>query len=400
MAMLALGCNSLTGFSSLDKADCVGGACGQGGAGGTGTGTGPGSGGAFPFGSIFTLNAGRHGTCLTLESNIGYCWGKHTGNAAAPFSTTPQPIDGPKMPLVGQGFDHHCGLGEDGSFYCWGGNDRGQLGDGTRVTRMTPQKVEGLPEIERYSLAGDHTCVVTPFGTEDPRVFCWGGNAYGELGVGDQIDRDTPVELMGLGDVIRVSCGDGYTCAVRGSDGALICWGRNEHGQLGLDPVTDPVVLTPTVIPGMPALERVYTSVDHTCGRTDGVKELTCWGRNDHGQLGDGTTTSRHTPQIVPEISNLNVAYLGTRHTCAADGILDVLCWGANDHGQLGATPSDTPVVVPQLLASNVSVIACKAAEHTCWGFGQELLCAGLNDSGQLGTGDYEPSDTPVMVSF
>ena len=185
------------------------------------------------------------------------------------------------------------------------------------------------------------------------------------------------------------------------SDGTLLCWGRNDTGQCGLDPQMVASVSTPTEIVGFPALERVYPAQHHTCGRTDGVKEMVCWGANDFGQLGDGTTTSRHTPQIVQGISNLSIGYPAARHTCAIDGNLDVFCWGANDHGQLGTMPSPTPVTLPSLVVTTADGIAAKASEHTCWALGLDLFCAGLNDSGQLGNGTYETPDAPpTQVTF
>jgi alpha-tubulin suppressor-like RCC1 family protein len=400
----ALGCNQITGLSSLEKADCVGAACtaGSGGAsaGGSG-GTGGGSGGAMGY-ELVETGVGRHSSCVTMAPDgLVHCWGHHPGDGMASSSNVPVPLDGPALTDIVHGFDHTCGIGAAGEVYCWGNNDFGQLGDGTRRARVKPTLVGGsLPPIARLSTAGFHTCALS---SDDPPLsFCWGWNTWGQLGTGDNLDRDVPTPITIADGVIHQGVGVGYTCAVLAT-GALYCWGLNSDGQLGRNPTMFPTVNTPTVVMGAPLLERIYPSDRHTCGRTLGAKKLTCWGNNDSGQLGDGTTTSRFAAQEVPEISKVAVAYPGMRHTCVLEDTGNteqpLWCWGANEYGQL-SLPVSEAVVAPTQLNTTTTHMAGKASEHICYGTAEAFGCVGLNDSGQLGNGTVESTFTWTPLSF
>ncbi len=154
----------------------------------------------------------------------------------------------------------------------------------------------------------------------------------------------------------------------------IMCWGRNDEGQLGLDPATTPTATTPQLVPGLPEVERDYGGVLTTCVRTTNTRELYCWGNNDYGQLGNGTTTSSLTPVHVPEIERLGVLFPGVRHTCAydtsaEDETIKVFCWAANDHGQVGLPKDTVQYESPQLLAEGLadSGVGAKLSEHTCY---------------------------------
>jgi len=407
------GCNALSGFSSLEKVDgCVGACGGSGGSnsGGAATGAtgGQAGGGSSPGGSgagagppvgFGSIAMSRHASCVTsLDGMRTWCWGEHTGNIDAPTSPTPVLVPVPSS-VVTLGSSHACARDEERNLRCWGNNDYGQLGDGTRVSRVSPVDVD-VPEARRASSGSNHNCSMTD--DTPPRLFCWGRNTFGQIGTGDTDDRLEPFEILGLGDIIRVAAGTDYSCAVEAT-GELYCWGLNDRGQLGLDPATDPVVLTPTLIPGMPGLERVYPGNKHTCLRTQGNRLPYCWGANDFGQLGDGTTTSRFTPVLIDNIGSVGVLYTGNRHTCVHNGSSEVFCFGANEYGQLGTLKSPTPQTTPALVGSDVALFGGKLSEHTCRvdvDMESVLLCSGLNDSGQLGNGSYDATDVLTPVSF
>lgn len=382
-ALGALGCNSITGLSSLDKVDCDGPGCVPGG----------------PY-ELVEVGLGRHSTCVTqAPDGVVRCWGLHPGNGIA--STVPVLVDGPPLTDIVHGLDHICGLGPAGEVYCWGGNDFGQLGDGTNIARTKPTLIENIPPMQRLSTAGFHTCSLT---TDDPpSSFCWGWNGYGQLGTGDTIDRHVPTPITVAPGVIHQGAGVAYTCAVIDS-GALYCWGLNSDGQLGLDPTMEPMVTSPKLIAGALMLERVYPSDRHTCGRTLGAKKLTCWGNNDFGQLGDGTTQPRYTADMeISEIAKVSVTYPGLRHTCVLEDRdsteLPLWCWGANEYGQL-SLPASAPITTPTKLNDATSFMAGKASEHICYGTAEALGCVGLNDGGQLGDGTMESRDTWAPLSF
>ena len=130
-------------------------------------------------------------------------------------------------------------------------------------------------------------------------VWCWGGNGRGQLGDGTTTDRTLPTRVAGLSDVVSLSVGTDHACAAGGS-GVLRCWGANTSGQLGDSTTIDHP--SPTVVSGLTNVTSVTAGAGSTCAigdRGTAKQQVFCWGRNDWGQVGDGTTTERHEPALV-----------------------------------------------------------------------------------------------------
>ncbi|GIX35138.1 MAG: chromosome condensation regulator RCC1 [Lysobacteraceae bacterium] len=279
------------------------------------------------------------------------------------------------------GHHHTCALEESGTVRCWGDNFYGQLGDGTRQRHAEPRAVPGLGQgAIALDTHGAHACALT----RDGEARCWGRNHQGQLGDGSTSDRALPVTVQGLpSGPTRIATGGAHSCAVDGA-GALYCWGRNDSGQLGDGTMSRRT--TAVAVSGLGGPVRDLALGDeHSCARTD--SGVYCWGWNGYGQLGDGSTTSSATPVSVQGLANVVSIHAGAGFSCAIDASGNVYCWGQG-HPPRPTLVSGLPSAVAQLDGGN---------HHTCViAQGGTLRCWGLNLHGQIGDGTTQRAYTPT----
>lgn len=270
-------------------------------------------------------------------------------------------------------------------------SDAGDAGDGGDVTA-----IHIVPNETLLSAGALHTCAGL-FG----RVYCWGDNAFGQLGDGTVLDRSAPVRLSTIGDAVDLQLGEEHSCALT-RIGAVVCWGHNNEGQLGDGTTNDRT--RPTTVTGLEqGAQSLWVGPFHACARAaDG--RIVCWGRNDHGQLGDGTTTMRAAPVAMNNTTNVDSLLLGADMTCALMNNRTVTCRGYNDVGQLGTgVVADSDQLIPTTVTGIADVRYARAGHHhVCAVLNSgETRCWGDNRRSQLGNDSTIANEPgPVGVSM
>lgn len=254
----------------------------------------------FETGGAMVVAPGGFHTC-SLNTAFGVqCWGWNgngqLGDGSGVDHHTPAAVTGlaGDATAITAGNLHACALASGGGLACWGRNGSGQLGDGTISDRFLPTAVVGFAAGASGVEAGAyHTCAITSAGG----VQCWGANDRGQLGDGTRVDRLVPTPVPGLAaPVLALAAGFGHTCALS-SAGGVYCWGDNGFGQLGDGTWTDR--LTPVGVHGLDAgVVSITAGSFFTCALLAGER-IRCWGSNFRGQLGDGTMQDRPTPVDV-----------------------------------------------------------------------------------------------------
>jgi alpha-tubulin suppressor-like RCC1 family protein len=333
------------------------------------------------------------------------------------------------------GGGHTCGLTAQGTAFCWGVNDYGQLGDGTTADRTRPAAVAGGLRFAELTAGGSRTCGRTVAG----EAFCWGLNAgqpwnkpvaiarglrFVELSTGGaytcgrtaagqaycrsdnvvrrtasgiKVGETTPVAVAGGLRFVQLSAGGAHVCG-RTAAGRAYCWGANYNGQLGDGTKTDKA--TPVAVAGGLRFVALALGSLETCGRTADGRAF-CWGANSYGQLGDSTRVDRTTP--TPVVGGLRFVELsvGNIHTCGrtADGL--GFCWGGTANGERGdGTFTNVVRTTPAPVAGGLRFVELRAGgDHTC-GRTKEgaAFCWGWNGHGGLGDGGTIASLGPVQV--
>jgi alpha-tubulin suppressor-like RCC1 family protein/Tol biopolymer transport system component len=355
-------------------------------------------------GEVLAIVAGTYHTCALVSTGGGTvkCWGRNFGGTLGNggFADADEPVavtglTGVTQVVAGDG--HTCAL-IGGVVQCWGSRDYGQVGDATDTDRPTPTPVLNLGANDVIKLASGRwfTCALKP-GSE---IRCWGDNFHGQLGDGSSTIRPTAVLGPTIANVASLYAAQEHICARR-HDGTLQCWGRNLEGQLGDGGVSSR--LTPVEVPGLAAgVQRIVAAVSHTCAITAGGAAK-CWGRNDNGQLGDGTTTRRLgvAADVVGLDSGVRSIAADYDHSCAVNTAGAAVCWGRNYGGQLGdGSLSDSAVPVQVFgLTSGIASVGTGETHSCALTEAGGVLCWGINGFGQLGDGSQIHRPVPGSVS-
>ncbi|MEU4239655.1 hypothetical protein [Actinoplanes sp. NPDC026619] len=277
-----------------------------------------------------------------------------------------------------------CAIRSDRSLWCWGNNSYGELGDGTTADRAHPVLVSGGGFWSAVAPGLRHACGLRT----DSTLWCWGDNGQGQLGVGsDDPHRTTAVRVGTATNWATVSSDDQTTCATR-TDGSLWCWGDNLGEQF--DDGTTEDRNAPVRVQAGTQWSSVSVGKDQVCGiPTTGA--IRCWGSGfPSGLLGENSDFTR---------ASWGGIEMGG-HTCAVNNDHALWCWGANDHGQLGNGSTTDDHVLARPASTRSWATAAVGASHTCaLTTGGDMWCWGFNGYGQLGDNTTEERKVPVAVN-
>lgn len=250
---------------------------------------------------------------------------------------------------------------------------------------------------EQVAAGGVHTCGVAT----DTRGYCWGGNNSGAVGDRTTTQRQTPVLIVGGLQFRQISAGSGNggtTCGVTIAYKAY-CWGANNYGQIGDGTTT--TRLRPVPVAGGQLFRRIDSEFFHTCGVSYPDNKAYCWGYNFYGQLGDGTTTNRLKPAAVVGTLRFRLVSTGGVHTCGVTTNDRAFCWGWNRYGQIGDNTTTIRRLRPTLVVGGQQFRQVDAGNyHTCGATTSSIaFCWGYGRDGQVGNGKAYLSFTPKRVA-
>jgi len=321
----------------------------------------------------------RHSLALGMDGAV-WAWGENdcgqlgVGQRISPTTTRQLNLSGITMLAAGKEFS--LALSRDGTVWAWGGNDDGQLGDGSTSTRYTPVQVAGLREVTAIAAGQCFALALTRDGT----VWSWGRNNQGQLGHGTTRGQEsTPRRVEELHSVVKIFAGLQSAFALD-AEGRVWAWGANDYGQLGLGRRVDAATV-PTRVPALRGITQIAVSSHTLALATDGT--LWAWGSNDSGQVGvpDEHAKVVYTPQRITTAADVLAVAAGGAHSLLLLRGGQVYAVGTNDHGQLGdGSTTDRPT---WKRCEGMAHIAAFAAGHThnlavdaggkVWGWGSNI---------------------------
>ncbi len=352
---------------------------------------------AVAGGQTFTaVSAGWDHACALTPAGNAQCWGElNIGTTQDRTAVAPESVSGGVVfTALNAGGSFTCGVTADARAFCWGLNGSGALGSGgMSPPGNLPTPVSGghalvsvAPGVGRVS-AGAHACARDLAGA----AYCWGSNAFGQLGTGDTSSTGVPVAVAGGLRFTSQASGNAFTCGVTTS-GAAYCWGLGEGGALGAPALgsctgklagngdtnlTYPCSRTPVRVDGSVVFTAVAAGMRHACGLADdgtaycwgttgwgnykepvavvgqnvrftriaagGTSscaltadgEAYCWGENASGQVGDGTTYDRGPTRVATPLRFADIT-VGHDFACAVTTEGAAYCWGSDEYGKLG----------------------------------------------------------------
>ncbi len=284
--------------------------------------------------------------CAIKTNGTLWCWGYgedgQVGNGSETNVLTPVQVGTDNTWIGGAvGAISTCAIKEGGALWCWGFNDYGQFGNNTYTYSNVPV-ASSLTSVASVSVSERHTCAIKT----DNTLWCFGGGQYGALGTGGTSDEPLPVQVSGSWKAVSVGRNP-QTCAIKGDD-TLWCWGTSHTNGplLGIGTTLD--TLVPVQVSGGGSWSSVTTGPWATCAVKSPDASLWCWGDGYQGHLGnnDLTFTDFGTPQLVAGSYAWRNSIQTHDSACGVQTNLSLWCWGSQSDGVIGVAgaPQENPI--------------------------------------------------------
>jgi alpha-tubulin suppressor-like RCC1 family protein len=321
--------------------------------------------------------AGLGSTCAVMVDGSAQCWGDSPGNGSS-SSLSPVPVSGlSSVAEISSRVGTTCALLTNGTIWCWGSDSSGELGNGTWNQSLVPVLVSGISTATAVAVGGAHVCAVL----KDTTVRCWGDNSNFQLGLSSQVGVApgcagsplpscslVPVAVPTVTNAVDIAAGDSHSCALL-ADGRARCWGWNGLGALGNGRTGNDADYPNEVVPQwvtrafMAAGGSIY---DESCALKSGGK-IECWGANESGQLGNGSSVLMSSiPGVVSNITSGIFVSVGSNHACAINASTVASCWGDNGFSSISPSAGFT-VNMPTAIPIPAGVTAISGGKfYTC----------------------------------
>jgi alpha-tubulin suppressor-like RCC1 family protein len=375
--------------------------------------------------AAIAIATGEWHVCVLLSDGTVRCWGSdfsgELGNGMSQdtgFTSSATPVSVIGLPgpasAIAAGNDSTCALiKSDGSVWCWGDGSSGQLGNGSIPTTnslgvSTPVKAGLSGAASVIAMGLGQVCAIV-----SGSVYCWGGDGNGEVGNGQFTSAGvlSPTKVAGVSGATALGCGYYHTCAGGGT--SVWCWGDNAYGELGNNQFNDPTTsegsaTAQAIVTGMKgtSVQTLSGGSNTSCGLFSGGGTpggVFCWGENDLGELGTGTVTTT-TPGGIPDpqatigLTSPTIVNAGGNEVCAVNSSGALLCWGDRTDMSGATYMFPTPGAVAGLPSRAIAISSASApfacalvADGSAW-------CWGGNLYGVLGSTTLPSSTTPVQI--
>ncbi len=310
------------------------------------------------------------------------------GNGSSTASTLPTKItntEGTDFVEVVASRVYSLAIDENGSLWAWGANGSGQLGDNSTTTKVSPVEIINTSNTDFVSISSYHTHSLAI--DEAGSLWAWGDNSSYELGNNSTAISKIPI-IITANTYKKVAAGYLYSAAID-TNGYLYTWGDDTYGQLGNGSTGATKVPTQITNTDNTKFVNVATGKYHM-GAIDEAGALWMWGYNNHGQLGDNSTTARISPVkiINPEGKKFVSISMGDYHTQAIDEAGNVFIWGYNGYGQLGHNGITAQSLIPIIIVtSKANKLYAGNSSSYSLDTSNNLWVWGDGSYGQLGNG-------------